>query len=346
MKKKSLNLAVGLAIIVAALFFAFRGVKLSEMVDAFASVHYIYIVPSMVLVVIAHLLRAMRWRILIRSVKDVGTVRLFSPLMVGFMGNMLPARAGEFIRAYLLSRKEGINFTSSFATVFIERLFDLTMVLLLLLSVLLFMPDLLFAGDAAGNYQMAEKVKIFGLLSAVLCAFIFVFAALLQFRNAWAMKLLSFFTRPLPQKWAVKIEASVQSFSQGLSIIRDFRGFILTLFLSLLVWISFILTWYPLYFAFGIESLIPVIPSLVILCLTVSIFITVAPTPGFLGSYHLACVAALHGVFGIAKATALSFAVVAWIVAIGFAVAIGAAFALKEHVSLSDIQPDGMKSAD
>jgi len=61
------------------------------------------------------------------------------------------------------------------------------------------------------------------------------------------------------------------------------------------------------------------------------------PTPGFLGSYQLGCVAALYGIFGIQKAVALSYGIVAWIVAMGSTVIIGALFAIKENISLGEV---------
>ena len=75
---------------------------------------------------------------------------------------------------------------------------------------------------------------------------------------------------------------------------------------------------------------------MVIVCLTVAIFITVAPTPGFLGSFHLGCVAALNGIFGIQKAVALSYGIIAWLLMMGATVAIGALFAVKENVSFGE----------
>jgi uncharacterized protein (TIRG00374 family) len=337
MQKKHIHLLIGILIIVLSLYFAFRGVSISELKHALVSVRLVYLLPAIMLVAISYLLRAMRWHYLIRSVKEVKTSNLFSPLMVGFMGNMLPARAGEFIRAYLLSRKERISFSASFATIFIERLFDLTLVLMLLVSVLIFMPDA-FAGDAAvGKYDITGKVMIFGQISFLLCLFIFLFSALLQFKSEWAMKIVDLFTRPLPHTWREKIFRMVTSFSDGLHIIRDKTGFLATLLLSLLIWATFVLTYYPLYFAFDINGQLPILTSTVVLCLTVAIFITVAPTPGFLGSYHLGCVAALHGIFGIQKAVALSYGIVSWLVVMGFTVAVGAVYAIKENISFSQL---------
>ncbi|MBI5665961.1 MAG: flippase-like domain-containing protein, partial [Nitrospirae bacterium] len=134
-----------------------------------------------------------------------------------------------------------------------------------------------------------------------------------------------------------KIFELVRSFSEGLQIIKDRRGFLATVALSVLIWAMFVFTYYPLYLAFDIAAELPLISSLVILCLTVAIFITVAPTPGFLGSYHLGCVTALHGIFGVEKAVALSYGIVAWIVGMGTTVLIGAIFAVKENISIGKI---------
>jgi uncharacterized protein (TIRG00374 family) len=151
------------------------------------------------------------------------------------------------------------------------------------------------------------------------------------------MKIVGLCIKPLPAAWQKKMTGLVHAFTEGLKIMKDARGFIATIALSVLIWATFVCTYYPLYLAFGIETKLPIMSSLVILCLTVAVFITVAPTPGFLGSYHLGCVAALHGIFGIQKAVALSYGIVAWIVAMGVTVLIGAGFALKEHISLGEV---------
>jgi uncharacterized protein (TIRG00374 family) len=343
-RKKRVHLFAGLVIIALSLFFAFRGVSLHELMDALMKADYYYLIPAVGIVLMSFYARALRWRFLVCTVKKVKTAHLFSPLMIGFMANMLPARAGEFIRAYMLSRKERISFSSSFATIFIERLFDLIMVLLLLVWVLLFMPDAFSSGDPEGSFQIVDKVRIFGITSLVFCFIIFLFSALLQYKNELAMKIVGVCISPLPHAWKEKLLGMVHSFSDGLKIMKDRSGFIATTLLSFFIWSLFVFTYYPIYLAFGIESELPVMPSLLILCLTVAIFITVAPTPGFLGSYHLGCVAALHGLFGIQKAVALSYGIVAWLVAMGSAVVIGAFFAFKENVSLGEVSAEKEKT--
>ena len=117
MNKKHLNLIIGLIIVVLFSYIAFKNVSLEELGKALKAVKYIYLIPAVMFVALTFLFRAMRWRYLVSSIKDVKTTHLFSPLMIGFMGNVLPARAGEFIRAYLLGKKENISFSASFATI-------------------------------------------------------------------------------------------------------------------------------------------------------------------------------------------------------------------------------------
>ena len=87
----------------------------------------------------------------------------FRTTVIGFAGSfLLPARAGEVIRPYLLARREGLNATAAFATIILERLLDLITVLLLFAwFVLTAAPDAV-SGDPA---QFA-RVKLGGLAAA------------------------------------------------------------------------------------------------------------------------------------------------------------------------------------
>ena len=62
---------------------------------------------------------------------------------------MLPARAGEVIRPYLLARREGLSATAAFATIIVERILDLVAVLVLLAAFLIWFDPGLEARDSA-----------------------------------------------------------------------------------------------------------------------------------------------------------------------------------------------------
>ena len=335
MKKN--HLLIGLIIIVLSSYYAFKNVSIEDLGTALKSVHYIYLVPAVLLTALTFVFRAMRWQYLVRSVKKVKTVRLVSPMMVGFMGNILPARAGEFIRAYLLGKKENISFSASFATIFVERFMDMLIFLLLLVGVLLFSADTFSRGDAGGNHRLMGYMIKFGWISFIGSMGIFLFSVLLQYKNQWAISIVNFCTKPLPKKWRDKIIEMVHSFTDGLKILKDVRGFIASIFLSVMVWAAGTLFYYPLLLAFGIETSLPVITAVLIINLTVGIFISLFPTPGFLGAFQAACVVALHDIFGIPKAVAASFGIIAWLVAMGFIIIVGSFFIVKDNLSFAEL---------
>lgn len=336
MYKKHIRVIAFLGIVICSLFYAFKDVSVDAILQALNSANYIYIVAAVFIVSISYVFRAMRWKYIIAFVKDVRTIDLLSPLIIGFMGNMLPARAGEFIRAYLLSKKEDIRYSASFATVFIERLFDLLITLLMLLWVLLYETEIFMHGQKEANSLAAYVVK-FGWISFAACAFILLFSVFLQYKNDLAMRVLSILVRPLPVMWAEKVKRLVSSFTDGLQIIRDKRGFWGTVLLSVIITVLIAFAYYLLYLAFNIK-IMHVLTSLIILNLAIDIFGVLLPTPGLIGSFHAACVAVLYGIFDIPKATALSYGIVAWLVMIGFVVVAGALLVVKDNISFGELK--------
>jgi hypothetical protein len=335
MNKK--HLIIGILIIVLSSYYAFKNVSLEELKNALATVKYLYLIPALLFVALTFLFRAMRWRYLVGSVKEVSTSQLFSPLMVGFMGNILPARAGEFIRAYLLSKREDISFSASFATIFVERLMDMLMFLILLVGVIFFSADTFSQGAGAENHRLMGYMIKFGWVSFIGSLGIFTFSALLQYKNEWAMSILNFIIKPLSSKWQGKIVNLVHSFTDGLKILKDGKAFFAALFLSVMVWTAAIAVYYPLFMAFGLESELPLIIAALIVSLTVGIFISLFPSPAFLGSFQAACVVALHEIFGVQKAVAASYGIIAWLVAMGFIIIVGAMFIVKDNISFSEL---------
>jgi uncharacterized protein (TIRG00374 family) len=335
MNKK--HLIIGIVIVVLSFSYAFKNVSIEELGSALKSVQYLYLIPSLFFVALTFLFRTMRWRYLVGSVKEVKTADLASPMMIGFMSNILPARAGELIRAYLLGKKENISFSASFATIFVERLMDMMLFLGLLVGVMLYSSDILARGNAAGSHDLVGTMKSFGWFSFVVLIGICVFSGLLQYKNTWAMRIVGVCVKPLPLKWKDKITGMVHSFTEGLSILKDPKGFMASVILTFFVWAAMISVYYPIYLAFGIEAELPMISSLVILSLTVGIFISVLPTPAFLGSFQLACVVALHDIFGISEAVSASYGIVAWLVNMGFIILAGLVFILKDNISFAEL---------
>ena len=111
--KKARQLLIGLAIAVGALYYTVRNISLDELIVSFKEVELIYVLPALLLTILTYVVRAYRWQILLRPFKQIPVNDIYAPLMIGFMGNIFPARAGEFLRAYLVGKKHGITFAGA-----------------------------------------------------------------------------------------------------------------------------------------------------------------------------------------------------------------------------------------
>src|SRR5262249_42376654 len=108
-------------------------------------------------------LRAFRWRYLLAPIGPTRYSTAFETTVIGFAASfLLPARAGEVLRPYLLARREHLPPTACFATIILERLLDLVTVLLLFGLFVVLVDPASLAGDPA----MYARVKTGGLLAA------------------------------------------------------------------------------------------------------------------------------------------------------------------------------------
>ena len=141
-----------LGILISGLFFFLfiKGIDLGSVWKATRESNYFYVFLAIVINVITFLIRAKRWEYLLDPIKRVKFHSLFSAVCIGFMGNsLLPARAGEFIRAYVIGKREEISKTGSFATIVTERLFDGLTLLIMLIIVVSIFP---FPKESYGSY--------------------------------------------------------------------------------------------------------------------------------------------------------------------------------------------------
>jgi len=105
-------LLIGLLIAGACLYFTFRDVPFGDVYQSLKDFNYVYLPAAIFLFVLFFVFRAYRWHYLCRTVKVIPVRRFYSPIMIGFMANLMSSRIGEFIRAYLLGNREKIPFSA------------------------------------------------------------------------------------------------------------------------------------------------------------------------------------------------------------------------------------------
>ena len=295
-KNTRLRLLLGILISAAFLYLAFRSVDPKELRMAFESADYWYVIPAACLSLLSIWFRTVRWRYLLNPVKKIGLMSLFSSSSIGFMANsVLPARLGEFVRAYVIGRKEQISKSTAFATIVVARIFDGMTILMFLVFVLL-----RYSYDYPGWLQKISYV-----------AFIFYFLALafilfLKLRSDQALKVVTFILKPFPEKIQSAVSRLVSSFINGLGIIKSSRNILGAFLFSILVWLPIVLIIYILARSFGID--LSIIGALLLLAIY-TFGMMIPSAPGFVGTIQYFSVVGLS-IFGVSRATALGFSIV------------------------------------
>lgn len=307
----------------------------SEVISSFKEMDYIYILPAIVIILLSYVFRAYRWQALLEPSLKVNVGGLYSPMMVGFMGNFLPARAAEILRPYLLSKKYDITFTAAFASIVVERLFDMIILLLIFIWVFWFEADVFPSNIEFSGFSVQEMAIKFGQICVLAVIALMVFIYLLLNHKKKVMKIVGWFLGFMNEKWADKIKHLLDEFTMGCEVVKNFGTLAKISVYSVLVWIANIFWVYPLYFAFDLQY--KTIPSLLILGVMVAILISILPTPGFLGSYNAGIVIALHEVMGESEIKSVSLGMVGWALFAGAILAGGLYFIFHEHMSLKDL---------
>jgi uncharacterized protein (TIRG00374 family) len=276
------GLAINLGISALFLDLVFAQVAIAELMKAMAMANYWMLIPAGLMVVLSLAVRSWRWRWLLAQVGDLPFGPLFSSTAIGVAGNMvLPARAGEFLRAYVLARQAPVSATTAFASIVVERILDglsiLTSLLLVMVLARIESPELRAMGYAGALFY----------LGAIIVILVF------YLRQAWVERLVMVV---LPSGLAVKVKELMASFAEGLHVLRNVRQLIMVVALSALTWLVIAYSMWPMIIAFNFGAAPPFfLPFLLIGTLALGLMIPAAP--GGLGIFQYAAVLTLQLAF-------------------------------------------------
>ena len=107
--KGVLNFLLSIVLAVILLYVAFHDVDFNKILDMVSHASVFWIVVLSLTLLLSHFVRAVRWKIILNSVKSDTSVRnLFGSLMVGYAVNCVIPRLGEITRAVLIGRWENL----------------------------------------------------------------------------------------------------------------------------------------------------------------------------------------------------------------------------------------------
>lgn len=193
-----------------------------EIRTAISEANYALALASLPVYFLGILVRTIRWQYLLRPVARISVWRLYPVVIIGLMvNNLIPARAGELVRAYILGEREQVSKATAFGTIAVDRLFDgLTLIPLLVITAAFvgggeqFKADLLF---------VSFNVDFFGLavIMAVLFGIVLAILFVLAFSETWRERVDGLVMTLTPARFRSNVEGLARSFFEGLQSLRS-----------------------------------------------------------------------------------------------------------------------------
>ena len=307
--RTSVHTVVIAALTVGLIAFVLRNANLAEVWGAMRHVDPLVLVSAAGLVFLSYVIRARRWQFLLAPLGGAHFIPAFRTTVIGFAASfLLPARAGEFLRPWLLARQEGLRPTAVFATIIFERILDLVVVVAALATYLLLLGPELARLDPA-VYAM---VRLGGLGSAAAAVVAMVVIFVLATHPERIAALVRSAERVLPARIAHAVADAARTFSEGLAAVRQPARLAGALGWSIPLWAAIAFEIWLVSRGFGIQ--LPASGTLLVMAMLV---VGVAvPTPGAVGGFHAAYTLAVTTFFGAAQEPAVAAAIV--LHAVGF----------------------------
>ena len=175
-------------------------------------------------------LRAFRWSLFVQRICKTTTYRLISPTFVGFTASALLGRPGEFVRPYLIAKREKTSVSSQLGVWTVERIFDVSAFSLLITIDVLFCPQL------RPNPYLG-KLRV---IAMALCGFValMIFLAVIVSinENRFAGFLHTVISR-VSRTFAHQVDRKLRAFVEGLKAVSDGKALLQLVAVSLTIWL-------------------------------------------------------------------------------------------------------------
>jgi hypothetical protein len=263
------------------------------------------------------IVRAWRWKVLLSPVKDsVKYSSALGAILAGFLANtLLPVRVGEFLRAFLIQRRENVGFFQVFSSVVVERLIDLLSIVTLGTVALLLLPP-----NAEYSSLAVNSFRVVGVLSTI--AMVALFIGIKRKAKLMGSVKVAISKFPMPSSWKEKLYSFVGQLIEGAEgISYSFFSTVVIIVGSLALWGFTAFQVYILFRAFSLNpSMIMVLAGAMLFYLS---FALPAP-PGYAGSFE-AFWSVVFVSLGIPMVEALSTGIVAHLISLAFIALTGGA---------------------
>ncbi len=274
--------------------------------------------------------RTVRWQQLLEPIGATRFRNAFRATIVGFAAlGVLPARAGDVLRPYLLARQEGLSLPATLATVVMERVVDL-LVVLILMAVYVYG----FADDAMLPARLRGPLNVSAALAGGVAIVLLGLLWLMASHPERIGRLVGLTNRILPHGLAGRLAGLASTFSAGLAVVREPRILARAIAWSFGVWILGSAEAWAVSRAFGIQM-----PFAGAFLLQAFLVLGIAvPTPGGVGSFHEAYRWCVVTFFHAPNDQTVAAAIVLHALSFGPVIVLGALFMVQDGWSVGRLR--------
>jgi uncharacterized protein (TIRG00374 family) len=292
--KTFLFFSVGIAIF----WWVYKDQDWHETKKALLNADYSWIILSLFLGLLSHISRAVRWVILIKPMGyNPSKLNSFFAVMIMYLSNLAIPRSGEVVRCGVMGKTENIPFTKLLGTVFIERIIDFIMLFILLAIVLITQMDVIT--DILNKPEVKENIHkillsvpflvIIGVMVITTLIFLFLFRSKIKKTTLYAKSKHIFIQFIDGVKAIIKMDKKLEFIAH-----------------SIIIWVLYFFMIYIVFWSFNFTEHLSLLTGLTVF--VISSFGMVFPSPGGIGSWHIAVREALM-IFGVGKIDSNIFAI-------------------------------------
>ncbi len=323
--KKLLRTLPGFILSAIALWLVLKEVSFDELVNSFQKMDLTYLFLALVVVAINLFSRAFRWQLVLRPIREINLIACFRLTSIGYLvNNLLPFRMGDVAKGTLLKRYN-FSMVEGVATVFLERVLD-TVLLILLFCGLLMAVDL--------SIDLPTEIKNAGMLVGIVTfSMLFFLFLFVRHKNFFENKLLILLKR-FPSKIVDLGNSLLEKVNTGFVSLKHPGLFCYVFIVSTGIWLVDALV--PFFFlkAFGIG--LDYKDALVLLIL-IAISSIVPTAPGMVGVFQYVCVLYLTDLLNIERSVSVSFSLAWNLFLYLFLTCIGILALVRERISFKDV---------
>lgn len=321
---RQLRLIVGIAFSLLFLYFALRKIEWTQLWESLLDANYLYLIPGLLLLIAINWVRAYRWRLLMHPDTHLPLTRIFRIVNIGyFFNNILPAKAGEVVRGYLIGNMLSGGIGQALSTLLIERLLD---VLAVVVFLLILIPSVNLPAQATQGALLFGAVAIGGTI---------VLLVLSRFGGRgvdWVWR----FVGRIPLIGHPKVEAATRNLIEGLGVLTIGKLLPGILVGSVLIWVGYALFNYVILLAFDELAHLPFSAVVFVLCAT-GLSMIVPSSPGAIGVFEWAAIQALL-FYGVSQDLAAGYAFVLHIFTLVSMIIFGLIGLVREGLSYAQVR--------